>query len=151
MMGRLTERTREVLALADQQALRLNHEYVGTEHILLGLVEEGTGVAANVLRKFGVDLRSAREEVAKIVRPRQSAAEAEAPPKTMRAKNTLACAVQDACTFARSVVGTEHVLLAVLRDRQCAAARALEGMGLKLEDIRGEVLRRIGAPDDPGH
>ena len=145
MLERLTERAKKVLALANQEAQRFNHEYVGTEHYLLGLVKEGTGVGANVLKNLGVDLHRVRLEVEKIVKPGPETVQISALPKTPRAKKVLEYALEEARNLNHNYIGTEHILLGLLRERESVAAQVLMNMGMKLEDVRAEVLEIIGA------
>jgi ATP-dependent Clp protease ATP-binding subunit ClpC len=145
MLERLTERAKKVLALANQEAQRFNHEYVGTEHYLLGLVKEGTGVGANVLKNLGLDLHRVRLEVEKVVKPGPEMVQISALPKTPRAKKVLEYALEEARNLNHNYIGTEHILLGLLRERDCVAAQVLMNMGLKLEDVRAEVLELIGA------
>jgi ATP-dependent Clp protease ATP-binding subunit ClpC len=148
MLERLTERAKKVLALANQEAQRFNHECVGTEHYLLGLVKEGTGVGANVLKNLGLDLHRVRLEVEKVVRPGPEMVQISALPKTPRAKKVLEYALEEARNLNHNYIGTEHILLGLLRERDCVAAQVLMNMGLKLEDVRAEVLELIGAGPD---
>ncbi len=144
MFDRFTDRARQVLALANQEAQRFNHEYIGTEHILLGLVKEGTGVGANVLKNLGVDLHKVRLEVEKVVKPGPETAQMGKLPRTPRAKKVIEYAVDEARDLNHNYVGTEHILLGLLREREGVAAQVLMNMGLKLEELREEVLRLLG-------
>ena len=117
MLERLTERAKKVLALANQEAQRFNHEYVGTEHYLLGLVKEGTGVGANVLKNLGLDLHRVRLEVEKVVKPGPEMVQIAALPKTPRAKKVLEYALEEARNLNHNYIGTEHILLGLLRER----------------------------------
>src|SRR4051812_17535115 len=148
MFERFTDRARQTMALANHEAQRLGHEYIGTEHILLGLVKEGTGTAARVLRDLGVEPRRLREEVEKLFRSEPHAVRTGKLPITPVAKQALQYAVEEARALRHDYVGTEHLLLGVLRDHNVVAAVALNGLGLKMEAIREAVLRMIGA--DPG-
>jgi hypothetical protein len=144
MFERFTDRSRQTMGLANYEAQRLGHEYIGTEHILLGLVKEATGTAARVLRDMGVEPRRLREEVEKLVRPERNAVRAGKLPMTPVAKQALQYAVEEARGLRHDYVGTEHLLLGVLRDQHGIAAAALTGLGLKTEAIREAVLRMIG-------
>jgi ATP-dependent Clp protease ATP-binding subunit ClpC len=148
MLERLTERAKKVLALANQEAQRFNHEYVGTEHYLLGLVKEGTGVGANVLKNLGLDLHRVRLEVEKVVKPGPEMGQIGALPKTPRAKKVLEYALEEARNLNHNYIGTEHILLGLLREKGCVAAQVLMNMGLKLEEVRSEVLEMIGPGPD---
>lgn len=144
MYERFTDRARKVMQLANQEAQRLNHEYIGTEHILLGLVKEGSGVAANVLKNLDVDLRKIRLEVEKLV---QSSPEVGTPgklPQTPRAKKVIEYSIEEARNLNHNYVGTEHLLLGLLREQEGVAAQVLMNLGLRLEDVREEVLNLLG-------
>src|SRR5216683_8346568 len=144
MYERFTDRARKVMQLANQEAQRFNHEYIGTEHILLGLVKEGSGVAANVLKNLDIDLRKIRLEVEKLV---QSSPEVGTPgklPQTPRAKKVIEYSIEEARNLNHNYVGTEHLLLGLLREQEGVAAQVLMNLGLKLEDVREEVLNLLG-------
>ena len=145
MFGRFTDRARKVIALANQEAQRFNHEWVGTEHVLLGLVKEGTGVGANVLKNLDVDLHKVRMEVERIVKSGPEMAPMGRLPQTPRAKKVLEYAIEEAKALNHNYVGTEHLLLGLLREREGVAAQVLMNMGLKLEEVREEVLNLLGA------
>jgi ATP-dependent Clp protease ATP-binding subunit ClpA len=144
MFERFTERARTVMALANQEAQRFNHEYVGTEHILLGLVKEGHGVGANVLRKLGVDLTKVRSEVEKLVKPGPDPVAPGKLPYTPRAKKVVECAIAEARRLDHNYVGTEHVLLGLLAEREGVAAQVLTNLGVRQEDARKEILHLLG-------
>ncbi|HUU31778.1 MAG TPA: ATP-dependent Clp protease ATP-binding subunit [Phycisphaerae bacterium] len=145
MFERFTDRARKVMALANQEAQRFNHEYIGTEHILLGLVKEGQGVAANVLHNLQVDLKKIRLEVEKIVKSGPSMVTMGKLPQTPRAKKVLEFAIEEARNLGHNYVGTEHLLLGLLREHDGVAAQVLMNLGLKLDDVRNEVLNILGA------
>jgi ATP-dependent Clp protease ATP-binding subunit ClpC len=145
MFERFTERARKVMSLARQEAQRLNHEYIGTEHILLGLIQEGTGVAANVLKNLDVELRKIRLEIEKIVKPGSNVIQMGQLPFTPRAKKVLELALEEANNLGHNYIGTEHLLLGLLRENESVAAQVLLNLGLKLEDVREEVLEFLGA------
>ncbi len=128
------------MQLANQEAQRINHEYIGTEHILLGLVKEGSGVAANVLKNLDVDLRKIRLEVEKIVQSGPDMDRMGKLPQTPRAKKVIEYAMEEARNLNHNYVGTEHLLLGLLREQEGVAAQVLMNLGLKLEDVRDEVL-----------
>src|SRR5213592_4063372 len=134
-----TDRVRKVLQMAREEAARLHHEYVGTEHILLGLIREGEGVAAAVLTNLNVDL----EETVK----KGKAAAAAGPdlPYTSRAKKVLELAMSEARELNHSYVGTEHLLLGLLREEKGIAAQVLTDAGVNLEQARAETLRLLGS------
>ena len=146
MYERFTDRARKVMQLANQEAQRFNHEYIGTEHILLGLVKEGSGVAANVLKNLDVDLRKIRLEVERIVQHGQGGDQVVMGrlPHTPRAKKVIEYSVEEARNLNHSYVGTEHLLLGLLREHEGVAAQVLMNLGLKLDDVREEVLNLLG-------
>jgi ATP-dependent Clp protease ATP-binding subunit ClpC len=144
MYERFTDRARKVMQLANQEAQRFNHEYIGTEHILLGLVKEGSGVAANVLKNLDVDLRKIRIEVEKIVQTGPDMVTMGKLPQTPRAKKVIEYAMDEARNLNHNYVGTEHLLLGLLREQEGVAAQVLMNLGMKLEDVRDEVLNLLG-------
>jgi ATP-dependent Clp protease ATP-binding subunit ClpC len=148
MFERFTDRARKVMALANQEAQRFNHEYVGTEHVLLGLVKEGQGVAANVLHNLQVDLKKIRLEVEKIVKSGPNMVTMGKLPQTPRAKKVIEFAIEEARNLGHNYVGTEHLLLGLLREHDGVAAQVLMNLGLKLEDVRTEVLNILGASQE---
>jgi ATP-dependent Clp protease ATP-binding subunit ClpC len=143
MHNRFTERARKVMQLASQEAQRVNHEYVGTEHILLGLVKEGFGLAAAVLKSLGVDLQKVRLEVEKIVPNGTEGIAAGTPPPTPRAKQMLEYSIEEARRLNHHYVGTEHLLLGILRDADAVAAQVLLNLGLQLDQVREELLNLL--------
>jgi len=151
MFERFTDRARKVMQLANQEAQRLNHEYIGTEHILLGLVKEGSGVAANVLRNLDVDLRKVRQEVERLVQSGTEMVTMGKLPYTPRAKKVIEYAVEEARNLNHNYVGTEHLLLGLLREEEGVAAQVLRNLGLRLEEVREEVLNLLGhdMPTEP--
>ncbi|MFO0843433.1 MAG: ATP-dependent Clp protease ATP-binding subunit [Gemmataceae bacterium] len=144
MYERFTDRARKVMQLANQEAQRFNHEYIGTEHILLGLVKEGSGVAANVLKNLDIDLRKIRLEVEKIVQSGPDMVTMGKLPQTPRAKKVIEYSIEEARNLGHNYVGTEHLLLGLLREQEGVAAQVLQNLGLKLEDVREEVLNLLG-------
>jgi len=149
MFERFTERARKVMALANQEAQRFNHEYIGTEHILLGLVKEGSGVGANVLKNVGVDLHKIRMEVEKHVKAGPDMVTMGKLPQTPRAKKVIEYSIEEARNLNHNYVGTEHILLGLLREQDGVAAQVLMSLGLKLDEIREEVLQLLGAGVEP--
>jgi ATP-dependent Clp protease ATP-binding subunit ClpC len=145
MFERFTDRARKVMALANQEAQRFNHEYIGTEHILLGLVKEGSGVGANVLKTLDVDLRKVRLEVEKLVKSGPDMISMGKLPQTPRAKKVIEYAIEEARNLNHNYVGTEHLLLGLIREHDGVAAQVLRNLGLKLEEVREEVLNILGA------
>ncbi|MDE2510362.1 MAG: ATP-dependent Clp protease ATP-binding subunit, partial [Elusimicrobia bacterium] len=144
MSNRFTERAQRVILIAQEEAKRLNHDYVGTEHILLGLIALGEGVAAQVLANLGVDLRRVRSEIEKIVGTGDNVMLLGEIPFTPRAKKVLEYAVEEAQHMGHSYVGTEHLLLGLIREEEGVAARVLENLGLRLDVVREEVLNLLG-------
>jgi len=132
------------MQLANQEAQRFNHEYIGTEHILLGLIKEGTGVAANVLRNLGIDLRKMRLEIEKLVRSGPDLVTMGRLPQTPHAKKVIEYSMEEARNLNHNYVGTEHLLLGLLREQSGVAAQVLMNLGLKLEEVRHEVLALLG-------
>src|ERR1044072_6646806 len=121
MYERFTDRARKVMQLANQEAQRFNHEYVGTEHVLLGLIKEGSGVAANVLMNLDVDLRKIRNDVEKIVQAGSDMLPMGKLPHTPRAKKVSEYAIEEARNLNHNYVGTEHLLLGLLREQEGGA------------------------------
>jgi ATP-dependent Clp protease ATP-binding subunit ClpC len=148
-----TERVRKVLAMAREEAARLHHEYVGTEHILLGLIREGEGVAATVLQNLSVELDEIQQKIEETVK-KGKAAQTTGPdlPYTSRAKKVLELAMSEARELSHSYVGTEHLLLGLLREEKGIAAQVLTDAGVNLEAARTETLRILGTemPPQPG-
>ncbi|MFY7894433.1 MAG: ATP-dependent Clp protease ATP-binding subunit, partial [Pirellula sp.] len=144
MFERFTDRARKVMQLANQEAQRFNHEYIGTEHILLGLVKEGSGVAANVLKNLDIDLRKIRLEVEKLVQSGPEMVTIGKLPHTPRAKKVIEYSMEEARNLNHNYVGTEHILLGLLREQDGVAAQVLMNLGMKLEDVREEVLSLLG-------
>ena len=145
MFDRFTDRAKKVMNLARQEAQRFNHEYLGTEHVLLGLVQEGSGVAANVLKNMGVDLDKIRMEVEKIVKTGPSMVTMGQLPFTPRAKKVLELSMEEAGNLGHNYIGTEHLLLGLIKENEGIAAQVLLNLGVKLEDVREEVLDFLGA------
>jgi ATP-dependent Clp protease ATP-binding subunit ClpC len=146
MYERFTDRARKVMQLANQEAQRFNHEYIGTEHMLLGIIKEGSGVAANVLKNLDIDLRKVRLEVEKIVQtgPGGDQGVLGKLPHTPRAKKVIEYSVEEARGLNHNYVGTEHLLLGLLREQEGVAAQVLINLGLNLEDVRVEVMNLLG-------
>ncbi|MCY2929467.1 MAG: ATP-dependent Clp protease ATP-binding subunit [Planctomycetota bacterium] len=149
MFERFTERARKVMAMANQEAQRFNHEYIGTEHILLGLIKDGSGVGANVLRSLNVDLPKVRMEIEKLVKPGPNTVTLGKLPQTPKAKKVLEFAIEEARNLNHNYVGTEHLLLGLLRETDGVAAQVLMNLGIKLDEVRAEVLNILGAGMEP--
>src|SRR5262245_45411490 len=145
MFDRFTDRARKVMGLAKAEAQRLNHEYIGTEHILLGLVQEGSGVAANVLKNMNIDLKRIRAEIEKIVKGNPTLVTQGNLPFTPRAKKVLELAMEEASNLGHNYIGTEHLLLGLIKENEGIAARVLLNLGVKLEEVREEILEFLGA------
>src|SRR5260221_605455 len=150
MYERFTDRARKVMQLANQEAQRFNHEYIGTEHVRLGLVKEGSGVAANVLKNLDIDLRKIRLEIEKIVQSGPDMVTMGKLPQTPRAKKVIEYSIEEARNLNHNYVGTEHLLLGLLREQEGVAAQVLMNLGLKLEDVREEILNLLGHNLDSG-
>ncbi|MDP7327445.1 MAG: ATP-dependent Clp protease ATP-binding subunit, partial [Prochlorococcaceae cyanobacterium ETNP7_MAG_30] len=143
MFERFTEKAIKVIMLAQEEARRLGHNFVGTEQILLGLIGEGTGVAAKVLKSMGVNLKDARVEVEKII-GRGSGFVAVEIPFTPRAKRVLELSLEEARQLGHNYIGTEHLLLGLIREGEGVAARVLENLGVDLTKVRTQVIRMLG-------
>ena len=142
-MNNFTPRAQQVLALARKEADRFHHNYVGTEHILLGLIKLGQGVAVSVLQKMGLDLETVRSAVEKQVGTGQETKTPGSIPYTPRVKKVLALAGKEAKTLSHSYVGTEHILLGLLREGEGVAARVLKSLEIDIERTRNEILREL--------
>ena len=138
-----TPRAQKVLALARKEADRFNHNYVGTEHLLLGLIKLDQGVAVNVLKKMGLDLETVQLEVDKHVPPGPDHKVAGTIPYTPRVKKVLDLASKEARQLAHTYVGTEHILLGLLREGNGVAAKVLRGLDIDLEQTRNEILKEV--------
>ncbi len=147
-----TERVRKVLAMAREEAARLHHEFVGTEHILLGLIREGEGVAAAVLQNLSIDLDDIQQKIEESVKKGSKGAQGSGPdlPYTSRAKKVLELAMAEARELNHSYVGTEHLLLGLLREEKGIAANVLTEAGVNLDTTRSEVLRLLGTEPQAG-
>jgi ATP-dependent Clp protease ATP-binding subunit ClpC len=142
-MNNFTPRAQQVLALARKEADRFNHNYVGTEHLLLGLIKLGQGVAVNVLQKLGLDLETVRMEVEKQVGTGQESKMVGNIPYTPRVKKVLALASKEARALNHSYVGTEHILLGLLREGEGVAAHVLKSLEVDIEKTRNEILKEL--------
>jgi len=146
MYDRFTERARKVINYARQEAQRLGHEYIGTEHLLLGLVREGTGVAATVLQKLDIEPKKIRIEIERLVKERPDAIPTSSKfPFAPRAKKALEFAVEEAKELGHNYIGTEHILLGLLHEGEGHGAQVLMGLGVSLDQVRHEVLELLGA------
>jgi ATP-dependent Clp protease ATP-binding subunit ClpA len=141
MYERFTDRARKVMQLANQEAQQFNHEYIGTEHILLGLVEEGSGTAATALKNLDVDLGTIRAEVEKIVQHGPARViDGGRRPHTPRAKKVVEYSIEEARSLNHNYVGTEHLLLGLIREDQGVASQVLMSLGLSLERVRRAIV-----------
>ncbi len=145
--NKFTEHARKVLALAQEEAQRFQHNYIGTEHLLLGLVREGEGVAAKVLTNLGVQLGDVRRAVEFIIGRGDRIVEGEIG-LTPRAKKVIELAVDEAKLLKHQYIGTEHILLGLVREGGGIAAGVLESMGVKLEQVRAETLKVLQGSED---
>jgi len=146
MFNRFTERARKVIILAKEEARRFNHDYIGTEHILLGLIREGEGVAAAVLQKLDVSLENIRLEIEKLVQPGPSTQIIGDIPFTPRAKKALELAAEEARSLGHNYIGTEHLLLGLIREGEGIASQVLLNLGMDLNSVRNEVMGLLGSP-----
>ncbi len=150
MFNRFTERARKVILLAKEEAKRFNHDYIGTEHILLGLVREGEGVAAAVLASFGLSPDKIRLEVEKLVQPGPSTVISGDLPFTPKAKKVIELAMDEARALGHNYIGTEHLLLGLIREGEGVASQVLMNLGLELDKVREEVMNLLGS-EIPGY
>jgi ATP-dependent Clp protease ATP-binding subunit ClpA len=151
MFERFTDRARRVLVLAQEEARRLGHDFIGTEHILLGLIHEEDGVAARALRDSGVTLAAARARIKEVLAMHTGATGA-SPPFTPRAKKVLELSLREALAHQHSYIGTEHILLGTLREGEGMATQVLVELGTDLEGLRQRVeqLMEGGDPESSG-
>jgi ATP-dependent Clp protease ATP-binding subunit ClpC len=145
MFSRFTERARKVIILAKEEAKRFNHDYIGTEHILLGLIKEGEGVASAVLQNLGLGLESIRLEVEKLVHPGPPTIVSGDIPFTPKAKKVIELATDEARNLGHNYIGTEHLLLGLIREGEGVASQVLTNLGLDLNKVRQEVMSLLGA------
>jgi ATP-dependent Clp protease ATP-binding subunit ClpC len=139
---RFTDRARRVVVLAQQEARMLNHDYIGTEHILLGLIHEGEGVAYKALRSLNISLETVRPQVEEII-GRGQAAPAGHIPFTPRAKKVLELSLREALQLGHTYIGTEHILLGLIREGEGVAAQVLEKLGADLDRVRNAVIELV--------
>src|SRR3989338_4300870 len=145
MFNKFTERARKVILLAKEEAKRFNNDYRGTEHILLGLIREGEGVAAAVLENLGLSSEKIRMEVEKLVQTGPSTVISGDIPFTPKAKKVMELAMDEAVSLGHNYIGTEHLLLGLLREGEGIASQVLINLGLDLNKVRGEVMKLLGA------
>ena len=149
MFGRFTERAQQVLVLAQEEAKRLNHNFIGTEHILLGLVREGSGIASRALQNLTVELPRVRAEVEKIIGKGDKVL-SQGISYTPRAKKVIELAIEEGQNFGHNYVGTEHLLLGLLREGEGIAAQVLTNLGVDLKKVRREVVQLLGGEAQQG-
>ncbi|PZS19994.1 MAG: NDP-hexose 4-ketoreductase, partial [Acidimicrobiales bacterium] len=142
MFERFTDRARRVLVLAQEEARLLNHNFIGTEHILLGLIHEGEGVAANALKALGISLEGVREKVEETIGPAGSTPTG-SPPFTPRAKKVLELSLREALQLGHNYIGTEHMLLGLVREGEGVAAQVLVNLGADLSRVRQQVIQLL--------
>src|SRR3990167_7355100 len=151
MFNKFTERARKVILLAKEEAKRFNHDYIGTEHILLGLIREGEGVAAEVLQNLGLSLETIRLEIQKLVQPGPSTIVSGNPPFTPKAEKVIELAMDEAKAMGHNYVGTEHLLLGLIREGEGVASQVLLNLGLDLNKVREEIIELLGSATPGGH
>ncbi len=145
MFERFTDRARRVVVLAQEEARFLNHNYIGTEHILLGLLNEGEGIAAQALESLDIDLASVRDEVVKIIGQGQQSPSGHIP-FTPRAKKVLELSLREALQLGHNYIGTEHILLGLIREGEGVAAQVLQQLGAELQKVRQTVIQLLSGP-----
>lgn len=145
MFNRFTERARKVIIYAKEEARRFNHDYIGTEHLLLGLIREGEGVAAAVLQKLGLDLETIRIEVEKLVQPGPQTQVLGDIPFTPRSKKALELSAEEARALGHNYIGTEHLILGLVKEGEGMAYRVLLNLGLDLNKLRAEIMEILGS------
>jgi len=150
LFERFTDRARRVLVLAQEEARLLNHNFIGTEHILLGLIHEGEGIAAKALESLGVSLEAVREKVEETIGPPPAGVPANSPPFTPRAKKVLELSLREALQLGHNYIGTEHMLLGLVREGEGVAAQVLVSLGADLPRVRQQVISLLsGYPQKP--
>src|SRR5215216_5869853 len=142
MFERFTDRARRVVVLAQEEARMLNHNYIGTEHILLGLIHEGEGVAAKALESLGISLKGVRQQVEEIIGQGQQAPSGHIP-FTPRAKKVLELSLREALQLGHNYIGTEHILLGLIREGEGVAAQVLQKLGADLNRVRQQVIQLL--------
>jgi len=145
MNDRFTQRVRKVLFLAREEAGRMQHDYIGTEHLLLGIIREGEGIAAQVIKRLGIDFEQIQRAVEEIVSPQSGAITIGEIPFTPRAKRVLELSIDEARLHSHNYVGTEHLLLALIKEGEGVAARVLNDLGADHEKVKREVMKALGA------
>ena len=148
MYERFTDRVRKVMALANQEAWRFNHEYIGTEHILLGMVKEGSGIGVKVLKNLDVDIKEVRPDVERLIKRGPNLVAIGKLPHTPRVKKVIKYAIEECRCLHHKIVGTEHILLGIIRESEGIAAQVLMNWELPIEQVRHEVLLFHGVKKD---
>ncbi len=148
MYERFTDQAQKVMQLADQQARRFNHGYIGTEHILLGLVNAGSGVGPVILKKLHIDFETVRQKVEKSLGEGPERVTGRKLPLTPRAKMVVEYAMDEGCRLSQSHVGTEHILLGLLWEQEGVAAQVLMSLGAGIKEVLAEVLKVLGRLDE---
>ncbi len=146
MFERFTDRARRVVVLAQEEARILNHNYIGTEHILLGLIHEGEGVAAKALESLGISLEAVRQQVEEIIGQGQQAPSGHIP-FTPRAKKVLELSLREALQLGHNYIGTEHILLGLIHEGEGVAAQVLVRLGAELDRVRQQVVELVNAQE----
>jgi len=149
MFERFTERARRVVVLAQDEARMLNHNYIGTEHILLGLIHEGHGLAAKALESLGISLAVVRQQVEEIIGRGQQQAPSGHIPFTPRAKKVLELSLREALQLGHTYIGTEHILLGLIREGEGVAGQVLVGVGVDLNRARQQVIKLVAGRAEP--
>jgi ATP-dependent Clp protease ATP-binding subunit ClpC len=147
---RFTERARQVVVLAQDEARALKHNYIGTEHILLGLLREEEGLAARVLESLDVTVEEVRAQVARIIGPGDEPIVSGQIPFTPRAKKVLELSLREALSLKHNYIGTEHILLGLVRENEGVAARILLDFDADAGKVRNEIMRTLSGPGGPG-
>ena len=150
MFSRFTERAQQVLVLAQEEAKRLSHNFIGTEHLLLGLVREGSGIAARALQNMNVDLNRVRSEVERIT-PKGDKLFFQGITYTPRAKRVVELSIEESQNLGHNYVGTEHILLGLLREGEGIAAQVLTNLDIDLKRARKEVIQLLGGEEGAAH
>ena len=149
MFERFTDRARASLSYAQDEARELGHDFIGTEHLLLGLLREGEGVAAKALEALGVSLEETRERVAEMIGTGSASDPAGSPPFTPRAKKVLELSLREALQIGHNYIGTEHLLLGLVREGDGVAARVLVASGADLARVRQQVMELLSGSEGP--
>ncbi len=151
MFDRFTDNARKVMGYCRQEAQRFNHDYIGTEHLLLGLIDEGSGVAADVIKNLDIDPKNLRQEVERVLSHGTTMVPMGQIPFTPAVKTVFELALEEASSyFGHDYIGTEHLLLGLIREEEGIAAQVLQNNKVRLDDVREEVLELLCAEVTPG-